>query len=133
MNFLPINRFRDVTVLDFASATVLPSVTAETISAELELTASQTDSHRIVLDLKPMIYLTSAMIGGLIKFRRYCVRNGIELKLCNLSENIQSVFAITNLDTSFDCYEDCAEASESFGEAMMSTVFDSMYAEEQLA
>ena len=73
MNFLPINRFRDVTVLDFASATVLPSVTAETISAELELTASQTDSHRIVLDLKPMIYLTSAMIGGLIKFRRYCV------------------------------------------------------------
>ena len=133
MNFLPINRFQDVTILDFAAATVLPTVSADTICAELEVKVYETDSHRIILDFSPMIYLTSAMIGGLIKFRRYCARNGIELKLCNLSENIQSVFAITNLDTSFDCYEDCAEASQAFDEVMMSSVFDSMYAEEQLA
>ena len=133
MNYLPNNHRQFVSVIDFASATVLSTVTVETISTELEWSVSQANSRKVVVDFTTMLYLTSEMIGGLMMFRRYCVRNEIELKLCNLSENVKSVFALTTLDTLFDCYDGSEEAVKAFHDEAMNCNAEGMSADYQEA
>ena len=127
MNYLPADHLQDVSIVDFAAATILRTVNADTICDELKSSAREAGSYRIVLDFQPMIFLNSEMIGGLIKFRKYCVENGIELKVCYLSKKVKSLFALINLNMLFDCYDDFDSAVASFGDTTANLAYDKFY------
>ena len=45
--------------------------------------------------------MSSAMIGKLIQFGKKCNNSGVELRLCEINENIEEVFNLMKLGSMF--------------------------------
>lgn len=70
--------------------------------------------RRVVVDLRRVNYLNSTGIGAIISVHTTMRRNGGDVKLTGLSENVQSLLAITKLIDVFDVFETVDEAIGSF-------------------
>ena len=66
-------------------------------------------ARRIVLDLAGVPYMDSSGVASLVKLLSRVRREGMDLKLCRLTERVRSIFEITRLDTVFPI---CASLQE---------------------
>lgn len=73
------------------------------------------DNKKIVLNFMNVNFMSSAMIGKLIQFGKKCASSGIELRLCQINENIDEVFKLMKLESIFKVSEDEETALASFG------------------
>jgi anti-anti-sigma factor len=67
-----------------------------------------------VIDLHKVNYLNSTGIGAIISAHTTFRKNGGDIRLIGLSDNVQSLLAITRLIDVFEVYDTLAEAIESF-------------------
>lgn len=63
----------------------------------------------IVIDLKEVNYISSRGLGILVDIHKKCQKNG-KLVLCNLSDDVMSVFKLTVLNNFFIIVENEEEA-----------------------
>lgn len=71
-------------------------------------------SKKFVVDLKGVPWINSTGLGALMAVYTSIQRSEGVLKLCHVSDRIQSLFMITKLLTIFDTYPTENEAIESF-------------------
>ena len=71
-------------------------------------------SKKFVVDLKGVPWINSTGLGALMAVYTSIQRSEGVLKLCHVSDRIQSLFMITKLLTIFDTYPSESEAIESF-------------------
>ena len=71
-------------------------------------------SKKFVVDLKGVPWINSTGLGALMAVYTSIQRSEGVLKLCHVSDRIQSLFMITKLLTIFDTYPTESEAIESF-------------------
>ena len=71
-------------------------------------------SKKFVVDLKGVPWINSTGLGALMAVYTSIQRSEGVLKLCHVSDRIQSLFMITKLLTIFDTYPSENEAVESF-------------------
>jgi anti-sigma B factor antagonist len=64
----------------------------------------QEGSLTIVVDLKQVPYIDSSDIGRIIRAHLSVRQAGGRVRLCNLSEKVQSVLRMTRLDTVLELY-----------------------------
>lgn len=57
--------------------------------------------RRIVINLAGVKYMDSSGVASLVKLLSRVRRDQIDLKLCNLTDRVRSVFEITRLDSVF--------------------------------
>jgi len=81
---------------------VLDELTVNEISDELLGVADWPDCHRLLLDFSGVAYLSSTMLGKLVRLHRKMESKGEKLRLCGINSQLRSVFAITRLDQLFD-------------------------------
>ncbi len=93
---------RGVTTLRFPECTQLDESLAETLRAELTAAARSSAGCRIVLDLAPIEFLTSAVLGALLSFHRAVAAAGGRLTVANARPTVREVFAVTCLDRILD-------------------------------
>lgn len=62
-----------------------------------EMTAGQ----ELVLDFKNVEYFSSAMVGQIVQIRSGTEKNGVELRLRNVSPTIQAILQALHLDKIF--------------------------------
>ena len=67
----------------------------------------------IVIDFSNVKFLSSAVLGLLIRISKRISENKGQLKLCGISPRIYDIFKITRLDEIFDIYEDAKKAMHS--------------------
>ncbi len=108
-----------ISILEYAGKATIVSFTDEKILEETDVKAlqesimsviEQEQRITLVLDFGNVRYLSSAVLGLLIRvLKRVQERDG-ELRLCGISPKIYEVFKITRLTRTFDIYKDVESA-----------------------
>ena len=74
----------------------------------------QADRINLVLDFSTVKFLSSAVLGLLIRVSKKVYEREGQLRLCNISPRIYEIFKITRLTKIFDIYPDREAAIASF-------------------
>ncbi len=69
----------------------------------------------LVIDFVNVVFLSSAVLGLLIRVSKKIYENDGQLRLCNINSKIFEVFKITRLTKIFDIHKDRESAIGSFG------------------
>lgn len=84
--------FQDVSIIDEAQITGLGDELLELVKSE---------NSKIVVNFENVSFMSSAMIGKLIHFNTRCKEEKLQLRLCNINENVMTVFTLMNLQKVF--------------------------------
>ena len=71
----------------------------------------------LILDFCNVQFLSSAVLGLLMRISKKVYEQEGQLRLCNISPRIYEIFKITRLNKIFDIYEDVQSATESLDSA----------------
>lgn len=95
-----------------------PRMVDETLLEELEKSIlaliEKTTEEKVILDFDQVNFMSSSMLGKLVKVQKKCKEFKIKLKLSSISPDIRQVFKITKLDKLFDLEKDEASARKAF-------------------
>lgn len=82
------------------------------VARELNQIIGSMAEKNLVLDLKNVKFMASAMIGKLVLVRNQCKAKDIRFSLCSLNENVAEAIGLVRLDTIVDTY-DCSDTAVS--------------------
>ena len=71
----------------------------------------------LILDFGNVRFLSSAVLGLLIRVSRRIYEQEGQLRLCNINPKIYEIFKITRLTKTFDIYTDVESAAEDLSQA----------------
>lgn len=110
---IDIEEIGDVTIARFADTTILDQTNIHGIGNELIGLVDEDGRKNILLDFSDVEFLSSEMLGQLIKLEAKVNGADGKLRLCNVSPEIYEVFEITNLNHRFVNYDGVETALES--------------------
>jgi len=70
--------------------------------------------ERVVIDFEQVQFMSSSMLGKLVKIHKKCKEYKAKLKLSSVSPEIKQVFKITKLDKLFSIESDIPAARKAF-------------------
>ena len=103
----------DITIIRLR-ARELDETKLQRLTQELGKVVEEPQRERLVVDLGEVAFLTSTGIGAIIALQKKVHAVGGTLKLCGLHPDIESLFAITQVNRLFDIQADADEAVKSF-------------------
>ncbi len=114
---LPLNvqRFKDVTVINFSAASILDTGLIERMSRELYDLVDQQDRRKLVLDFAEVRFLSSSALGMLLKLRQKTADARGQLMIAGLRDELMKIFKISRLDKLFEFHPSEEKALNAFG------------------
>ena len=101
------------TILKFTDRKILEDQDIRSLQEAVMSVVDQSEGIRLVLDFGHVEFLSSAVLGLLIRIsKRIHEKNG-KLRLCHISPKIYEVFRITQLTKVFDIHKDVESAVDS--------------------
>ncbi len=100
-------------IVTFTDEKILEDVDIQSIQASVMSVVDQTGRINLVLDFSDVQFLSSAVLGFLIRLSKRVYEQDGQLRLCNIIPKIFEIFRITRLTKIFDIYKDRQEAIES--------------------
>ena len=121
--------FREITMADikprisveYSTNAVIVSFTDEKILEDKDINAlqesimsviDQSEKINLILDFGNVKFLSSAVLGLLIRISKRIYESEGHLRLCNINPKIYEIFKITRLTKTFDIYKDIESATE---------------------
>jgi len=101
-------------IVEYLEEAAVVTLTDEKILEESDIQAlenslapliEQTPGIKMVLDFANVKFLSSAVLGLLIRTSKKIYESNGQLKLCNIEPKIYKVFTITRLDRIFDIFK----------------------------
>jgi anti-sigma B factor antagonist len=102
------------TVLAFTDRKILEDQDIRSLQDAVMSVVEQADDIQMVLDFGQVEFLSSAVLGLLIRISKRISEKDGKLSLCNISPKIYEVFKITQLIKIFDIQKDVDSAISSF-------------------
>jgi anti-sigma B factor antagonist len=116
MAMLDIQEKNDVVVVAFKQVKILDEATIRQIGEEFKnLTMEAAANRKLLLNFQKVEFMSSSMIGQIIRLNKQCKNDKVKLKLCTISPNIMEVFNLMRLHKVLQIHADEEEALESFG------------------
>lgn len=106
----------DVAVVRLVDDKVMDAERIAVLGEELMALANRDDGKRMLINMDNVRFLSSSAINKLIVLERRLSDAGGDLKLSNLSPEVEEVFNITQLHSVFDIRDDETDALTAFGE-----------------
>ncbi len=104
----------DVTVVYFTESQIIDEGRIQQISEDLMAIADKAESGKLLLNFNDVRFMSSSVLGRLVKLNKKCKADKIKLKLCNIAPDIMEVFRITKLNKVFEIEKDEAAAISAF-------------------
>lgn len=104
------------TVVAFTDDKILEDMDVRALRESIEAVIEQAGNLHLILDFRHVRFLSSAVLGLLIRVSKRVAEQGGQLKLCNIHPGIYEVFKITRLTNVFDICEDVNSATQSFSD-----------------
>lgn len=105
----------EVVMVTFTQARILDEGTIRSIGAEFEkLTTESAADRKLLLNFRGVDYMSSAMLGQIMKLYKQCKADNIKLKLCGVCPQVLEIFTITRLNKVLAIESDEAAALASF-------------------
>ncbi|HID75939.1 MAG TPA: anti-sigma factor antagonist [Planctomycetaceae bacterium] len=116
MALLDIQEKNDVVVVYFRQAKILDESTIRQIGEEFKnLTIEAAASRKLLLNFERVEFMSSSMVGQIIRLNKQCKQDKVRLKLCGISPSIMEVFNLMRLRKVLEIHDDEEEALEAFG------------------
>jgi anti-anti-sigma factor len=90
------------TVVRFINCTSLNEFNADAVGKQLTSLADTHSGKDIVLDLAPVEYLTSTVLGHMVALQKRLAAAGGKLSVENSSPAVRNIFHVTQLDQVLD-------------------------------
>jgi len=104
------------TIVTFTDEKLLEERDIVDLQESLMGVIEQAEKINLVLDFSTVKFLSSAVLGLLIRVSKKVYERGGQLRLCSISPRIYEIFKITRLTEIFDIFPDRASAVASFVE-----------------
>jgi anti-sigma B factor antagonist len=105
------------TIITFTDEKILEQNDIEALADSVMSVIEQGEKMNLVLDFCNVQFLSSSVLGLLIRISKKIYEQNGQLKLCNISSKIYEVFKITRLTKIFDIYKDVQDAVDSLSVA----------------
>ena len=103
----------NATIVAFTDEKILETKDIQTLQESImSVIESAGGEINLILDFCKVQFLSSAVLGLLIKISKRVYEGGGQLRLCNISPNLYEIFKITRLTKIFDIYQDVENATE---------------------
>ena len=100
----------NATIATFTSEKILEEKDIQSLQETIMSIIEQTERINLILDFCNVKFLSSAVLGLLIRVSKKVYENDGQLKLCNINPKIYEIFKITRLTKIFDIYPDVESA-----------------------
>jgi anti-sigma B factor antagonist len=107
----------DATIVTFAESKILEEEDIRGLQESIMSVIGQGGRINLILDFRNVRFLSSAVLGLLIRISKKVYEQDGQLRLCNIGSKIQEIFKITRLTKIFDMYEDLESAIEGLSSA----------------
>lgn len=102
------------TIVTFTDEKILEERDIAELQQSLMGVIEQSEKINLILDFVNVKFLSSAVLGLLIRVSKKIYEHDGQLRLCNINPRIYEIFKITRLTKIFDILPDRAAAAESF-------------------
>lgn len=92
----------EVTIVTFNDESILDEEQIKELQESLRPIIEKNKDNQMVINFANVRFMTSAMLGLLIRVHKRVSERGGKLRLCNLEPGLQKVFEITQLTKVFD-------------------------------
>lgn len=69
----------------------------EAVGAELNTLLNHSDNKKMIVNLRDVNFMNSSMIGKLVQLNKRCRDEAIDLRFCEMNENLIEVFSLMQL------------------------------------
>jgi anti-sigma B factor antagonist len=105
----------DVVVASFSESRLVDQALIQQIEKDFQALVAQAASGRkLLVDFSRVEFISSMMIGLIVRLQGQCKRAAVRLKLCAVSPTILEAFRITGLRKVLEIYADESKAIEAF-------------------
>ena len=104
---------KNATIATLMDERVLEDIDVQALEDSIMPLIEETSGTNLVINFCDVKFLTSAVLGLLIRISKKIYESGGQLKLCGINPQILEIFKITRLDRVFDIYEDQEKAIQS--------------------
>ncbi len=106
-----------VTIITFEDEKILEEIDIQAIQESIWKVLEQAEGINLILDFRNVKFLSSAVLGLLIRVSKKVYERDSQLRLCNINPKIYEIFKITRLTKIFDIYPDIESATESLSKS----------------
>jgi anti-anti-sigma factor len=103
-----------IRIILFDRERLLEGAEIEQCYREIVAILDKTQERGVLLHFGRVNFMSSAALSILVRILKKCKEYKITLKLCNITPDINQVFAITGMNKIFDIYDDSTLAMEAF-------------------
>jgi anti-anti-sigma factor len=114
-NELLVQKYGDVTVVNFQNASVLDGSAIDALGRTLMDLVNRQDQRRMILDFSEVKFMSSQALGVLIQLKKAIDKVKGKIAIAGIRPDLQKVFKITNLHKLFSFHEELDKALGEFG------------------
>ena len=107
-----IEHLEKATIVSFTDEKILEERDIKALQDSIMSVVEQAKRIKLILDFGNVRFLSSAVLGLLIRLSKRIYEQEGQLKLCNINPKIFEIFKITRLTSTFDIYKDVESAVE---------------------
>ena len=111
---ISVDYVADATIIGFTDEKILEEHDINALQESIASVIEQADKIKLILDFTNVKFLSSAVLGLLIKISKRIYESEGKLKLCNIEPKIYEIFKITRLTKTFDICDDVQSAMKGF-------------------
>ena len=109
---ISVEIIKDSTVITFSSEKILDEREIHALEHSILPIIEEAGAGKFVLNFANVKFLSSAVLGLLIRISKKIYQQNGQLRLCSINPKIFDIFKITRLDRVFDIFPDCETAVE---------------------
>jgi len=108
---------KNAAIVTFTDEKILEEKDLQALQESIMSVIEQAERINLILDFRNVQFLSSAVLGLLIRISKKVYESDGQLKLCGITPKIYKIFKITRLTKIFDIYKDLDAALEGPAEA----------------
>ncbi len=97
-----VEEYREAVIFRVLSDRLLDAETINEVSQGLISCVQRNDRISLVIDMKQVTHMSSAMIGKLVAVHKMIKKNKGRISLCEVTDSIMPLFVVTKLTKVFD-------------------------------
>ena len=107
----------NATIVSFTDEKILEEKDINSLQESIMSVIEQTERINLILDFRNVKFLSSAVLGLLIRISKRIYEHEGRLRLCNIDPKIYEIFKITRLTKTFDIYKNVESAVKDISKA----------------
>ncbi|MCL2639433.1 MAG: STAS domain-containing protein [Phycisphaerales bacterium] len=114
-NELLVQKYKDVTVIDFQNVAVLDSANIESLGQNLLELVEKQDQRKVILEFSGVKFMSSQALGVLLQLKKAMDPVKGVIIIVGIRPELHKVFKITSLEKLFTFHNNLDKALASFG------------------